>query len=186
MAVFKQLVTFSKVIRNYFRAYGGWYSLFNSPIFVLSLFITLLNYANWIEPNWVDRTFSMIPSMLGFSLGTYAILFSLMTGRLKRTLKLVKNDRDCSYLDEINATFFHFIFVQTISLVWAFLYDGTFVLDTFEWLAIRYNYMSSLFVYVASIGSFIGHFLLIYSFLLILAAALAIYRIASITDPADI
>lgn len=34
-------------------------------------------------------------------------------------------------------------------------------------------------------GSFIGYLLLVYSFLLILAAAIAVYRIASITDPAD-
>lgn len=127
----------------------------------------------------------MIPSLLGFTLGSYTILFSVMTGRLKRALKSVKNENGISYLEEINATFFHFIFVQVMCLVWSFLFDGSFVYDFFRTLQNKYVYSMEIFRAVMLIGSFIGHLLLVYSFLLILAAAIAVYRIASITDPAD-
>lgn len=127
----------------------------------------------------------MIPSLLGFTLGSYTILFSVMTGRLKRALKSVKNENNISYLEEINATFFHFIFIQVMCLVWSFLFDGSFVYDFF--CIIQNNYLNSMKIFrvMMLIGSFIGHLLLVYSFLLILAAAIAVYRIASITDPAD-
>lgn len=127
----------------------------------------------------------MIPSLLGFSLGSYTILFSVMTGRLKRALKAVKNPNGVNYLEEINATFFHFIFVQMLCLVWSFLFDGTFLYDFFKYVLADYNNSMEIFRIAMLTGSFIGYLLLVYSFLLILAAAIAVYRIASITDPAD-
>lgn len=178
-------MAFWKSIRRYFKGYGGWAAIFLSPIFIVSLVVTILNYANWIEPKWVSRSFEMIPSLLGFSLGSYTILFSVMTGRLKRALKAVKNHNGVNYLDEINSTFFHFIFVQILCLTWSFLYDGTFVYDLFMYVLSEYEYSMDIFKAVMLVGSFIGYLLLVYSFLLILAAAIAVYRIASITDPAD-
>lgn len=159
--------------------------MFGSPIFLISLAVTVASYSNWIEAKWVSKSFDMIPSVLGFSLGTYAILFSLMTGRLKRALKAVKNSRGVNYLEEINATFFHFIFVQIICLMWAFLYDGTVLHDIAKYTLRYYDGSMNVFRVAMLAGSFTGYLLLVYSFLLMLAAALAVYRIASITDPAD-
>lgn len=185
MTTFTQFIAFWKSIRRYFRGYGGWAAVFCSPIFVFSFVATALNYSNWIEPKWVSRSFDMIPSLLGFSLGSYTILFSVMTGRLKRALKSVKNPKGVNYLEEINATFFHFIFVQILCLVWAFLFDGTFIYDIFKHYLSIYSISVSVFNIAVLTGSFIGQLLLVYSFLLILAAAIAVYRIASIIDPAD-
>lgn len=108
-----------------------------------------------------------------------------MTGRLKRALKAVKNQNGINYLEEINATFFHFIFVQILCLMWSFVFDATFLYDFFDYFSKYYNSSMELFRIAALTGSFIGYLLLVYSFLLILAAAIAVYRIASITDPAD-
>ncbi|OOO34755.1 hypothetical protein [Agrobacterium sp. YIC 4121] len=185
MATFTQFIAFWKSIRRYFKGYGGWAAVICSPIFIFSLIATGLNYTNWINPKWVARSFDMIPSLLGFSLGSYTILFSVMTGRLKKALKTVKNPRGINYLEEINATFFHFIFVQIVCLMWAFLFDGTFFYDLVKYALTDYKYTSQLFRIAMLTGSFVGHLLLIYSFLLILAAAIAVYRIASIVDPAD-
>jgi membrane-associated phospholipid phosphatase len=180
-----QFSAFTKSLRRYFKAYGGWTSIFLSPIFLFSMLISLLDYSNWIDPKWASRSFDMIPSLLGFSLGSYTILFSLMTGRLKKALRAVKNQKGISYLDEVNATFFHFIFVQILCIIWAFLFEGSYVIDIYR--ACIEPMGAPIFALTALIltGSFIGHFLLVYSFLLILAAALAVYRIASIVDPAD-
>jgi len=181
----KQFVAFHRSIRRYFRGYGGWGAVFGSPIFLISLAVTGVSYSNWIEAKWVSKSFDMIPSLLGFSLGTYAILFSLMTGRLKRALKAVKNSQGVNYLEEINATFFHFIFVQILCLMWAFLFDGSVLYDTAQFMVSYYSGSMTIFRVAMLTGSFIGYLLLVYSFLLMLAAALAVYRIASITDPAD-
>lgn len=69
--------------------------------------------------------------------------------------------------------------------MWAFLYDGTFVYDAAQLITSYYSGSMKVFRVAMLAGSFTGYLLLVYSFLLMLAAALAVYRIASITDPAD-
>lgn len=179
-----QVGAFRKRLEQYFDAYGGWRAVVGSPLFLLSAGITLLSYDNWLRHLWVDQTFTLIPSLLGFSLGTYAILFGLITSRLKRALRAVKNARGTSYLDEINATFFHFILVQVLALMWAFLYAGTWMVDLVS-LVREYDWVVKAYHGIAIAGSLVGLLLLMYSVALVIAAALAVYRLARIVDPAD-
>ena len=180
-----QIQPFLKRIGRYFDAYGRWRAIFLSPLFLLSVAIASVSYGNWISDKWSALAQSLIPNLLGFSLGTYAILFSLMTSRLKRALKAVKNDQGTTYLDEINATFFHFIFVQVIALLWAFLYSGTALFDLTNALQPCWSYAPRVFRTLQMVGGLVGLVLLIYSIALIIAAALAVYRLALIVDPAD-
>lgn len=180
-----QIKPFTKRIKRYFEAYGGWRAIFLSPLFLLSIVIAGVNYSNWISDNWSALAQSLIPNLLGFSLGTYAILFSLMTSHLKRALKENKNDQDVTYLDEINATFFHFIFVQVIALLWAFLYRGTILFDLMNALQSCWLYSLVVFRTLQMAGGLLGMVLLIYSIALIVAAALMIYRLALIVDQAE-
>ncbi|HXG99133.1 MAG TPA: hypothetical protein VNI79_01825 [Sphingomicrobium sp.] len=125
---------------------------------------------------------SLIPSLLGFSLGTYAILFSLMTNRLKKSLRAVVNDGGVPYLREINATFFHFIFIQVIALIWAVASKSSLIFDLASTFGKQKDLLRTLEL-LDAIGGFIGTFLLVYSITLIIGAALVVYRIASIVDP---
>lgn len=180
-----QFKPFISRIKRYLSAYGGWEAIFRSPLFLISLALTAIGYANWLNDQWSSVSQALIPNLLGFSLGTYAILFSLMTSRLKRALKAVRNDRGTSYLDEINATFFHFIFIQVTALLWAFVYRGTALRDLLQEAATRWDGATDLFGVLYATGGFIGHLLLIYSIALIIGAALAVYRLALIVDPTD-
>ena len=180
-----QFKPFISRIRRYLSAYGGWEAIFRSPLFLISLALTAIGYANWLNDQWSSVSQALIPNLLGFSLGTYAILFSLMTSRLKRALKSVRNDRGTSYLDEINATFFHFIFIQVSALLWAFVYRGTALRDALTEAATHWDGALCLFRFLYVIGGFMGHLLLIYSIALIIGAALAVYRLALIVDPTD-
>lgn len=179
-----QLKPFASRIRRYFRAYGGWSAIFRSPLFLVAVGVTALGYGNWLDSDkWAGTSQSLIPNLLGFSLGTYAILFSLMTGRLKRALRAVKNDQDVTFLDEINATFFHFILVQVAALIWAFLYQGTALYDLTQAIRPHWPCIASVFSTMKALGGGIGFVLLIYSITLIVGAALAVYRLALIVDP---
>lgn len=180
-----QIQPFANRIKRYFNAYGRWRAIFLSPLFLLSIVIAGVSYSNWISDNWSALAQSLIPNLLGFSLGTYAILFSLMTSRLKRALKAVKNDQDVTYLDEINATFFHFIFVQVTALLWAFLYSGSALVDLASALQPYWPCAFTALHVLQLIGGLVGLILLVYSIALIIAAALAVYRLALIVDPAD-
>ncbi|TIM22161.1 MAG: hypothetical protein E5Y74_11050 [Mesorhizobium sp.] len=183
--MFGQWSAFGKRLRSYFSAYGGVPAVIGSPIFGIAVVITALNYSEWMTPNWVSKTEALIPSLLGFSLGTYAILFSLISNRLKGALQKVLVREGVSYLHAINATFFHFIIVQVVALAWAFLFEGTWFRDVMNLAAPRFPFAQEIFWWGWKIGSFMGYLLLIYSFLLMIAAALAVYRLALIKDPSD-
>lgn len=179
-----QLKPFVSRLRRYFRAYGGWSAIFSSPLFLVAVCVTMLGYGNWVgSDKWAAICQSLIPNLLGFSLGTYAILFSLMTGRLKRALRAIKNEQDVTFLDEINATFFHFILIQVSALIWAFLYQGTALYDLVQAIQPDWPSISAVFAVLKAIGGGIGFVLLIYSITLIIGAALAVYRLALIVDP---
>jgi hypothetical protein len=177
----QQTRTFINLIRRYFAQYGGWSGVLLSPFFLLAAIITCISYATWIDAKWPSMSQGLIPNLLGFSLGTYAILFSIMTGRLKRALREKTNPKGVPYLFEMNATFFHFIFVQVLALLWALLFNGTLLYD----VAMGLGGKATLCVFNALrlIGSAAGFFLLVYAFLLTLAAALVVYRLAGIYDP---
>lgn len=184
--MFTQLQPFTSRLRRYFRAYGGWSAIFRSPLFLLAVVLTGLGYSNWIDSDkWSALSQSLIPNLLGFSLGTYAILFSLMTGRLKRALKATKNTEGITFLEEINATFFHFILVQVIALLWSFLYQGTILFDIMKIAKPYWPCAQQLFRFTQALGGAAGYTLLVYSISLIVASALAVYRLALIVDPAD-
>ncbi|MER8458538.1 hypothetical protein NKJ87_17745 [Mesorhizobium sp. M0027] len=108
-----------------------------------------------------------------------------MTGRLKGALRQVNAPNGVSYLEAINATFFHFIFVQVLSLIWAFLFQGTWLFDLVRLFEKTCPSIEAVFHISSRIGSFIGCFLLVYSILLMIAAALAVYRLAMIKDPSE-
>lgn len=158
-----------------------------SPFFGLALLFTLLNYSQWITPEWPKRAEALIPNLLGFSLGTYAILFSIMSSRLKNALRsvCVSADSNISWLESINATFFHFIFIQVMTLIWSFLYQGSWLFDLARALGNANKFDNITYKALSLAGSFTGMFLLTYSILLMVASALAIYRLAMIRERPD-
>lgn len=180
-----QFRPFFRRINRYFLAYGGWGSVLGSPLFFLSLVITAASYSQWWGEDWTDLSLSLLPSLLGFSLGTYAILFSLITARVKGAMRAVKDDREISALEQVNATFFHFIFVQVVSLLWAFSFKGTALFDLATYIAPLWPPALCIFQVARAVGAGIGFLLLIYSVSLMIGAALAIYRLALIADPSE-
>lgn len=156
-----------------------------SPFLGFAILASALNYSQWLQPLWVDKVEALIPSLLGFSLGTYTLVFSIMSGRLKGALRSVKSPHGADYLETINATFFHFIFIQVVTLTWAFLYQGTWLFDFFRLLSKSSAGAMYLFMSISYVGSFVGYFLMVYSVMLVVASALAVYRLALIRDPAE-
>jgi len=183
--MFKQWKTLYKWLRRYFRAYGGLRGILGSPIFGVSLIVSALSYSNWLTPTWVEKVETLIPSLLGFSLGTYAILFSIVSARLKGALRALKTRADVSYLESVNATFFHFILVQVVALLWATLFSGSWLFDALDILGGSTSWVAATKLWAFRVGSFTGFVLLTYSILLTVAAALAVYRLALIKDPTE-
>lgn len=174
----------SRRIKRYFHSYGGWAAVFLSPLFLASVAISLFGFETWVvNEKWAQLAQSIIPNLLGFTLGTYAILFSLMTNRLKKALKELKNSRGVTFLEEVNSTFFHFIFVQVISIAWSILYQGYALSRAMSLVGIKEEIQHCIGYTLFLLGGCLGHILVIYSLLLIIAAGMAVFRIALIVDP---
>jgi len=97
----------------------------------------------------------------------------------------MKNGKGVSAFEQVNAAFFHFIFVQCVCLIWAFFFDGNIVADVAKLLQPSFNWVWWLFVALRSVGAFLGYLMMVYSITLVIAAALAVYRLALISDPAE-
>jgi hypothetical protein len=169
-------------LRKYLHYYGGWSEIFSSPFFNLAFVLSLLNYQMW-QDSWVQLSQSLIPSMLGFSLGTYAILFSIISVKLKRALREVENERGVPYLHEMNATFFHFIFVQVLCVTLSFFHTGTSVDSVLKLIWGPTEFASDMFWWGRAFSGLIGTTLIFYSLFLAVAAAMIVYRLATIIEP---
>ncbi len=178
-----QTKVFFRFLKKYLNDYGGWRSILRSPLFIFSVILSLASYKTWLKTDWPETALSVIPNLLGFSLGTYALLFSLISPRIRLALKTLKNRNGVSYLDELNATFLHFILVQIICFLWSYLYIQTLFSDLAIIISEIYPSNFDVFPYLSLFGSYIGVLLLLYSVLLVLGSSMAVYRIARIHDP---
>ena len=107
----------------YWRAYGGFRSLIKSPYLHISIVLSLVCWPVWLRGyetwSWFDLAISVIPNLLGFSLGGYAILLAFGNDQFLKLIAGTEEGESVSPYIEVNAAFIHFIFMQIISLVTA-------------------------------------------------------------------
>lgn len=168
---------------RYWRAYGGWRAFWTSPILHVSLILNIGCYAYWFDRSWQPLTLSLLPSILGFSLGTYALVFSLLTSKIKIALKELKTESGASFLDELNSLFMHFLVTQVVSIIFAILYSATLIHDVIMMISGDPLFSESAITFLAPIGGAVGCLLLIYAVLSVATAALVVYRLAAVVEP---
>lgn len=172
-----------KILGLYWKIYGGWRALIFSPYFHASILLTILMAHFWVNEAWWDVSLSVLPNIIGFALGGYAIWLGFGDEQF-RNLISEKTDQDgfSPYL-EVSATFAHFILVQLLSLCVALIAKATyFPITDIHWL---YNLLVSLklpvnFFHetVAPIFYCIGFLLFIYALMTAIAATLSVFRVA--------
>jgi hypothetical protein len=171
-----------KLFKRYWVAYGGLKAVTLSPYFHLSLLITIISYGSWINPNWVDTPISVLPNVIGFSLGGYAIWLALGDEKFRYTISGKSKDGSDSPFIKVNATFVHFIILQVISLLFALIVKSKPLYNSpLDWQHYALNIAPWLYDFsnIAHIvASFVGYLLFIYAILSALAATMAIFRIA--------
>lgn len=156
-----------KSLLLYWTAYGGGKALFKSIYFwsalFLSFIITVVSVFNSTPWNWQDHVMTTVPSILGFSLGGYAILVGFGDEDfLKRIRKKRKGERASLYM-RVNASFLHFIFVQFLCILYTILTESLFI--------------SKIFIFY-----FLGIFLFIYALMTIIATSFAVLNLANWFD----
>jgi hypothetical protein len=152
---------------GYWHAYGGIAALLRSPYLHLAVALSFMLVPLWKTPGWWDIVISTAPSILGFSLAGYAIWLALGDSEFRSILAMQDPDHPSwpTPFMEVNATFFHFLLLQVVSLVFAlFLKAYLDEKQPMSWCELFF--------------SWIGFTVFVYALLCVLAATLAVLRSA--------
>lgn len=151
-------------LKDYFDSYGGWIEILKSPYFALSFIANLFLYKSWTTSLWIKDVKEIIPSILGFSLGAYAIIATFGNERFQDLIADEEENKNTLYR-KINTTFIHFILTQVLSLLLAVMCTSL---------------LSESYGFWEIIISFIGNLVFVYSIFLSMAAVMTIFRITKI------
>jgi len=108
-------------IKRIYNIYGGWKALFVSKFFIVSLILTLLSIPLWISGGWWETVIQILPNLIGFTLGGYAIILAFSDTKFLSKLSGSSSDSKHSPFLDLCATFAHFIFIQCLALILAIL-----------------------------------------------------------------
>ena len=115
----------SPIFKRFWMAYGGAGALLRSPYLYVALLIAPLCWGTWSAPNWWDTVISVLPNLLGFTLGGFAIFVSFGDARFIASLAAEEEDpAQPTVYRELCATFVHFILVQVTALILAIVTKG--------------------------------------------------------------
>lgn len=109
---------------RYWKLYGGARALASSPYAQISIMLGLANW--WFGSPSFDPaqiTLSIIPSLLGFTIGALAIILAFSSSRI--FIHLAENGKESSVFMKTVANFVHFITVQVLSLLIAIIYSAS-------------------------------------------------------------
>ena len=176
--VWSQYRSLARIIRAYWGTYGGLRAVAKSPYAHASLLLTLLTWPSWSVPGWWDQPMTVLPNMLGFTLGGYAMLMAFGDERFKRFLTGPK--RGESPYSGISSTFLHFLILQGLALLCAVVaksrpFSGTAWLDK---LFSVYPLISAARIYFTQVLWAMAFFLFIYAILSAIAASFAVFRVS--------
>lgn len=117
--------TASPIFKRFWRAYGGVPAIVQSRYLHAALLITPFCWGSWSLPLWWETVIAVLPNLLGFTLGGFAIFVGFGDERFKASLAAPESDPEIpSVYRELCATFVHFIFVQVIALLLAIVTKG--------------------------------------------------------------
>lgn len=181
MRVAKQYSHVCKIFQAYWKGYGGWRALVCSPYLHLAVVLTLLMNGTWTVGGWWSDPLSVLPNLIGFTLGGYAILMAFGDEEFRKLLAGTDSPEKNSPFIGVNVAFVHFILVQISALLVALVAKAHPLSTAFPDLK---NYIADCKALLALRGIvgnsfwFFGYFLFIYAMLSAIAAVASIFRVA--------
>lgn len=173
-----------KIFTRYWVAYGGLHALVRSFYLYLAVVLLFLTFKTWISPTysaisgswsaWWDQSFGVLPNLLGFTLGGFAIFIGFGDERFRNQLNAPEDDHSQPTIYvKLCSTFVHFILVQVLALMFAIVAKSTwFYVEWNSWIQIALPYANAIF------GA-VGYGLFLYAITSVLAATMHVFRIAS-------
>jgi len=176
----KSYIGVRNLFRRYWRVYGGGREFLRSPYLHISGAIAALSYEAWARPDWWDRVFSVLPNLVGFSIGAFAIFLGVGGEVFQR--KIAGTDPDApaksSPFMRAAASFTHFIVVQAAAIIMAVILSNLYLINIAGQpaLLIRLN------DWARHLAWFVGGWLFIYALVLTFSTVMVIFRTAGWLD----
>lgn len=165
----------AEVFRTYWHAYGGVSALVRSPYLHVAVLLLAITAHSWLSPGWWDTVVAVIPNLLGFTLGGFAIFIGFGDENFRRLMATVdeESSEPSPYLG-LCSTFVHFVVVQALALAVAVIAKGLWFYA--PWM----DPVRPALPYLNAVGGAIGYGLFLYALMSVLAAAMHLFRIAGI------
>lgn len=176
----KQYKGVASIFGTYWNSYGGLRALLSSPYLHAALVLLLLTFHSWSGwgcvndqcERWWVQPISVLPNLLGFTLGGFAIFIGFGDEKFRALLAEADEASKVNAYVALCATFVHFILIQAMALVFAIVAKSwwfyTPLIDPIRaWLPL-----------LNGIGAAIGYGLFLYAITSVLAATMHIFRIA--------
>lgn len=160
-----------EIVKLAWENMGGAAALWKSFDFRFALVFTLLCWPKWLAPEWWDAAISVLPSLLGFTLGGFAIFLGFGSDQFKELI--AREDETKSEYLSVSSAFLFIVGVQVFGLLYAIICQSVWV-PTPHWLMP----ISPIFTYLCPLAWFIGFFLYVLGIVLSLRAALRIFRVS--------
>lgn len=172
----------AKIFCRYWSAYGGFSAFLKSPYLHLALLLLLVTFKIWTQANWWDLSISVLPNLLGFTLGGFAVFLAFGDDKFRELL--IQNDDEedeedegdssgSSLYVELCATFVHFILIQIIAFLSAVTAKALYF--PYEWCSCLKSFMHN--------GTMVfwglGFLFFLYSMTSIIAATMHLFRTAT-------
>lgn len=164
----------AKIIRRYWRAYGGAHAFFSSPYLHAAILLTVVLYPYWTEQPWWNLSLSVTPILLSATfIGAIFLLTSLGSNHFLEAVLQQGTESSPSLYMQVSATYTHFVVVQAVTLL------GALIVQAISRIFAPEGWSSTI---LFLIGSGLGFGLFLYSILTVVAAALGVFRLASWRD----
>lgn len=172
----------SKIFGKYWCAYGGFSALIKSPYLHLALILLIITFKTWSNANWWDISISVLPNLLGFTLGGFAVFLAFGDDKFREMLIDNSDDDEddedsstsgSSLYVELCSTFVHFIVVQIAAFFAALISKS---------LNFKYPWNECIRPFIEYMTLFfwgLGFLIFLYSMTSILAATMHLFRTAT-------
>lgn len=169
------------IFKTYWNYYGGFKELIKSGYFYLSFFINLLCFNTWTVAGWWNDVLTIIPGMLGFTLGGLSVLMAFSNSNFQSILVKVTSKRGITLWQGMPATFTHYIIVQVTALLLALVLKSLDSIEIHNQLIISFiiddnGKIVCWLTYLNYFFWFIGYLTFIYGIILCVGAILSVFQ----------